>query len=175
VPAQSGEAHTQLSPTRLLHPGYSPFRLDDKNRTATVLFMAANSLLASAVQILCFIAYVGDEGTNAERAAKSLKTNPVVVRRLLKLLEAKGLVSIRQGRHGGVALDRPPEQITLQDIHEAVEGGAPLFALRERGNVRCPVNQAMTEVLTPVFKAADAAVADTFKRTRLTELIDKIA
>jgi Rrf2 family protein len=136
--------------------------------------MAANSLLAGAVQVLCFIAYAGEEGTTAERAAKSLKTNPVVVRRLLKSLEARGIVTIRHGRHGGVTLDRPPSEISLQDIREAIEGDSSLFALRERGNSRCPVNQAMKELLTPVFSAADLAVADTLKRTKLTELIDKI-
>ena len=137
--------------------------------------MAANSVLAGAVQILCCIAYAGAEGTNAEQISKSLKTNPVVVRRLLKSLEGGDLVRIRQGRHGGVTLHRAPEEITLQDIYEAVEGGSALFALRERGNPRCPVNRAMKDLLTPVFSAADAAVADSLKRTRLATLIGKIS
>jgi DNA-binding IscR family transcriptional regulator len=135
--------------------------------------MAANSLLAGAVQMLCFIAYQGGDGTTAERLAKSLKTNPVLVRRLLKPLEAHGLVGIRRGRHGGVSLARRPEDITLQDIHEALgEGG--LFALRARGNPRCPVNQAMKDLLTPIFADADAAVAASLGRTKLASLLDKI-
>jgi Rrf2 family protein len=149
-------------------------RLTALNETFMVLFVAANSLLASAVQTLCFIAYVGDEGVNAERLARSLKTNPVVVRRLLKLLEARGLVAIRQGRHGGVTLNRDPKHITLQDVREAVDDGGGFFAFRERGNARCPVNQAMKNLLTPVFAAADAAVADALKHTRLAALVDQI-
>jgi DNA-binding IscR family transcriptional regulator len=136
--------------------------------------MAANSVLAGAVQILCFIAYAGETGTNAEHIARSLKTNPVVVRRLLKSLEASDLVNIHQGRGGGVTLNRLPSDITLQDIHDAVEGGSPLFAFRERGNPRCPVNRAMKNLLTPVFAAADVAVADVLKRAVLAAFLDKI-
>jgi DNA-binding IscR family transcriptional regulator len=138
------------------------------------MFMAANSLLASAVQILCFLAYVDDEGANAERVAKSLRTNPVVVRRILKMLEHRNLVSIRQGRHGGVALARDPKDVSLQDISAALDEDSGLFSLRKRGNPRCPVNNAMKDLLTPVFLSADAAVANSLRQTKLASLIAKI-
>ena len=92
--------------------------------------MAANSLLAGAVQILCVIAYKGEEGANAEMIARSLKTNPVMVRRILKSLENQGLVEVRQGRYGGVGLKRKAADITLEDIYKAVEGADDLFTLR---------------------------------------------
>lgn len=135
--------------------------------------MAANSLFASAVQILCVLAYKKGAGVTAEDVARSLATNPVVVRRALKRLEAHGLVTIRQGRHGGVSLDRDAADISLQDIHAAVEEGG-LFALRERGNPRCPVNRSMKSLLTPVFEKAEFAVAETLDRTSLAELMRHI-
>jgi DNA-binding IscR family transcriptional regulator len=143
-------------------------------RTCIVLFMAANSLLASAVQILCVAAYVGGEKTNSEVIAKSLKTNPVVVRRILKLLEREGLVEVRPGRYGGVTLKRAPEDITLHDIHRAIEPEDGVFALRASGNPRCPVNLAMKGLLMPVFGAADAAVDDVLRQTRLASLVAQI-
>ena len=42
--------------------------------------------MASAVHIMSFIAYAGDEGKTSEAIAKSLQTNPVVVRKILNLL-----------------------------------------------------------------------------------------
>ncbi len=63
--------------------------------TVTVLFMAANSRLASAVHIMSFVAHAGGAGTTSEAIAKSLQTNPVVVRKILKLLEREGLVALR--------------------------------------------------------------------------------
>src|SRR5256885_13864121 len=81
--------------------------------TDTVLFMATNSRLASAVHIMSFVAYAGDEGTTSEAIAKSLQTNPVVVRKILKLLEREGLVALRQGRQRGVGLRRAASRISL--------------------------------------------------------------
>lgn len=137
--------------------------------------MAANSLLASAVQALCVIAWRGAEGANAELLAKSLDTNPVVVRRILKALERNGLVRLRPGRHGGVELSRSPADISLEEVYRAVEPRGALFALRERGNARCPVQRAMTVALPPVFRAADEAVADVLRQTSLAMLAQQAA
>jgi Rrf2 family protein len=138
------------------------------------MFMAANSLLAGAVQILCVLAWRGREGANAELLAKSLNTNPVVVRRVLKALENEGLVALRPGRHGGVELLRSPTEITLEDVYNAVEPDGALFALRERSNPRCPVNRAMQRTLPALFGAADDAVGDVLRRTRISTLVEQI-
>ena len=46
----------------------APWRaLTDVTVTVMVLFMATKSRMACAVHILCFIAYVGGEGTNIGR------------------------------------------------------------------------------------------------------------
>jgi len=136
--------------------------------------MAANSLLASAVQALCVVAWRGAEGANAELLARSLDTNPVVVRRILKTLERSGLVHLRPGRHGGVALSRSPADISLEEIYRAVEPNGALFALRERGNPRCPVQKAMARALPPLFQAADEAVAEVLRRTTLDTLAAQV-
>lgn len=124
--------------------------------------------------MLCVIAWRGGKGANSELLAKSLNTNPVVVRRILKTLESHGLVKVRPGRHGGVELLRSPADITLEDVYKAVEPDGALFALRERSNPRCPVNNAMTRMLPPLFDAADAAVDHVLRRTKLATLVEKI-
>lgn len=136
--------------------------------------MAANSLLASAVQALCVIAWRGAKGANAELLATSLNTNPVVVRRILKVLERQRLVRLRPGRNGGVELLRSPTDISLEDIYRAIEPKGALFALRERRNPRCPVQEVMTHALPPLFQAADAAVAEVLRRTSLAALAEQV-
>ena len=137
--------------------------------------MAANSLLAGAVHILCVIAWRGEEGTNSELLAKSLNTNPVVVRRILKALESQGLVRLKPGRHGGVELTRAPSDITLYDIYRAVDPDGALFAMRDRRNPRCPVSNSLSRTLPPLFGAADAAVDGVLRRTKLSSLVAEIA
>ncbi len=137
--------------------------------------MAANTRLATAVQILCVIAYKGPEATTSEVIARSLKTNPVVVRRLLKDLQAKGLVTVRPGKDGGVQMGCDPARITLDHIYKAVEADNGVFALRPRGNLKCPVDSAMKDLLTPVFHATDLAVEKTLRQTTLSKLMRELA
>jgi Rrf2 family protein len=136
--------------------------------------MAANTRMATAVQILCVIAYKGPAGTNAEVIARSLRTNPVVVRRLLKSMEQQGLVEIRAGKDGGVQLRLEPGRITLDQIYQAVEADAGVFALRPKTNAKCPVGSRMKDLLEPIFGATDAAVEKTLKRTTLGSLVKSI-
>jgi Rrf2 family protein len=137
--------------------------------------MAANSRMASAVQILCVMAYLGPDATNAEIIARSLRTNPVVVRRLLKCMEREGLVRIRPGKDGGVQLARKPAQIRLDQVYRAVEGGGDVFALRQGGNPNCPVNTRMEALLSPIFAATNNAVDRTLRQTTLETLAGAIA
>ena len=136
--------------------------------------MAANTRMATAVQILCVIAYKGPTGTNSEIISKSLRTNPVVVRRLLKSMERQGLVELRPGKDGGVQLKREPNQITLDQIYKAVEAEAGVFALRPRGNPKCPVDSRMKDLLGPIFGATDIAVEKTLNKTTLGSLVKSI-
>jgi Rrf2 family protein len=137
--------------------------------------MAANTRLACAVQILCVIAYKGPDGTTSQVISRSLQTNPVVVRRLLKDLQKAGLVAIRPGKDGGVHLLQDPDSITLAQIHRAVEPDPELFALRAENNMNCAVGSRMKGLLTPIFTAADAAVRQTLTHATLGSITRQIA
>ena len=139
--------------------------------TTMVLFMATNSRMASAIHIMSFIAYAGDERTTSEEIAKSLQTNPVVVRKILKLLEREGLVAVCQGRQGGVGLRHPASGITLGQIYKAIENESGVFAMRSQVHERCVVACAMKRRLGPIFNAANDAVEQALSKTSLAELI----
>jgi len=127
--------------------------------------------MASAIHIMTFVAHAGDEGTTSEAIALSLQTNPVVVRKLLKLLEREGLVDLRQGRHGGVGLRHPASEITLGQIYKAVESESGVFAMRGQVHEECAVACAMKRELGPIFDAANDAVEQALSKTRLAELV----
>ena len=135
--------------------------------------MSANSRTATAAQILCVIAWRGEGGTDATQIAKSLQTNPVVVRKMLKALEQAGLVTIRPGRNGGVRLARSSHAITLDQIHRAIDDGN-ILVLRAGINRRCPVSICMPGLLTPVFEAAAQAVDRTLSGVTLASLVEAI-
>ncbi len=136
--------------------------------------MTMNSKMASAVHIMCYIAYAQDPISRSEAIAASLKTNPVVVRKILKLLEREGLVELRQGRKGGVALRQAPEEISLGQIYQAIENDNGIFALRGQVHEKCPVARSMKTSLEPLFDAANNAVLTSLNRTTLAQLVSAI-
>ena len=123
--------------------------------------MAANSRMASAVQILCVMAYKGPAPTNSEVIARSLRTNPVVVLGAISL--AIWTITLT------VAV-----KYALLVLRAQNDGEGGVFALRAGGNPNCPVNVRMEDLLTPVFGAADMAVERTLRRTTLGSLMRAI-
>ncbi|MCM3870447.1 MAG: Rrf2 family transcriptional regulator, partial [Pyrinomonadaceae bacterium] len=85
------------------------------------------------------MAWSEDEPVKSEHVAKSVNTNPVVIRRLLCELAHASLVVSQTGSAGGSKLARKPDQITLRDIYEAVECQGVFSLHRQPPSRRCPV------------------------------------
>ncbi len=103
--------------------------------------MSSNSRLTIATHILAWMALVETgraDPVTSERIARSVNTNPVVIRRLLGALARKGLVKSHRGANAGWTLATSADAITLSDIYRAVEDGS-LFAMHAS-----PPNQALS-------------------------------
>ncbi len=136
--------------------------------------MSANSRFASAVHIMTFLGYIGPDGSNSETIARSLKTNPVVIRTLLKDLANQGLVELRRGRLGGVHLARSPDEIDLGQIYRAIDRQSGALLMRDAFNPRCIVARTMLTSLPPLFDAANDAVARSLAQTSLRALLEDV-
>lgn len=124
-----------------------------------------SSRFSLAAHIVTLLAVEQKEGlTTSKYLARSAGTNPVVVRRILGVLGNAGLVNTQPGPRGGVRLARPPEDLTLLDVFEAVEEES-LFFFGSRGkNPHCICGRNMETAMEMVFAKADsgmrAALAD---------------
>lgn len=116
--------------------------------------MKTDSRLSGVLHCLLHMAELGRPATS-ETLAAAMRTNPVVVRRVMGGLRDAGLVTSGKGHGGGWVISCPLEQITLRDIHEAV--GAPrLLAVGHReDNPRCLVEQAVNSALGNAFQEAE--------------------
>ncbi len=114
--------------------------------TKVITVMAANSQFAIAVHILTVLAKAGEENVKSDYIAASVKTNPVVIRRLLGDLNQAKLVVSQTGMHGGTRLAKCPKEINLADIHKAVSCGKT-FALHRQTNDDCPIGKNIQCVL----------------------------
>ena len=114
--------------------------------TKVITVMAANSQFAIAVHILTVLAKAGEENVKSDCIAASVKTNPVVIRRLLGDLSQSKLVVSQTGANGGTRLAKCPKEINLADIHKAVSCGKT-FALHRQTNDDCPIGKNIQCVL----------------------------
>lgn len=107
----------------------------------------------------------------AAEIAGMLHVSEAHLAKVLQRLAKVGLVASLRGPHGGFALGRPPEQIALLEVYEAIEGplGDVCCLLGDRpcGARRC--------ILGGVVGEANRLVRDYLARTRLSELRDAFA
>lgn len=131
---------------------------------------------AVATHILLLLASEDGSGrATSLRVAKSVNTNPVVVRRITGQLARAGLVSVKRGP-GGAVLKRPPERITLRDVWYAVnpEQGKPLLPLHPTPDPECSVGSRVHAVLTPVFRNAECAMVQSLDGVTLEALVSSL-
>ena len=109
--------------------------------------MAANSQFAIAVHILTVLAKAG-EGNNvkSDYIAVSVRTNPVVIRRVLGDLNQSNLVISQTGASGGTRLAKCPNKINLAEVHKAISCGNT-FALHRQTNDDCSIGKNIQCVL----------------------------
>ena len=75
-----------------------------------------------ATVVASHLARCPDESHSAARIAERLGIARPTVSKILKLLARGGLLVAQRGAHGGYTLARAPQQISIADIIDAIEG-----------------------------------------------------
>jgi DNA-binding IscR family transcriptional regulator len=115
------------------------------------------------------MAEVGTPVTS-EVMAKSMQTNPVVIRRIMAGLRDAGFVRSEKGHGGGWTVARDFATITLRDVYSAL-GSPELFAMGNRTDAPdCLVEQAVNAALNGAFEDAEALLLERFSAVTLAQL-----
>ena len=86
-----------------------------------------------AIRALVFIANAEESPVKARDVGEAMDLPTGVLQQVLRELQVAGIVSSRPGPAGGFALARPPDQITVLQIVEAMEGPLRTSACALRG------------------------------------------
>lgn len=132
-----------------------------------------NSRFAVAIHILALLDASKEMHTTSEFLAQSIGTNPVVVRRIAKLLDHAGLIEIHAGV-GGSELRQPLAQIRLLDVYRAVEGTEAngLFAIHDHPHPACPVGAHIQATLEESFAKAQQALEAVLAQQTMADITE---
>ncbi len=136
--------------------------------------MAANSQFSIAVHVLTILARSGDERVKSDCLARSVNTNPVVIRRLLSNLQDAHLVVSQVGSAGGTSLAKVPKDIRLSEVYKALRCGE-VFALHpNKPSEDCPVGRNIEAVMCCLQKEIDKSIEEKLHQFTLRDIIEQI-
>jgi Rrf2 family protein len=120
------------------------------------------------------VRYLAAQGENQRAAtstvAQEMKIPPSFLAKIISQLSIAGLLHTSRGARGGVTLARPPKDITLLDVVEAIDGpillnecvGDPSNCVFED---ECPLH--------PIWGEAQQALVKRLRDTRFDSLVKK--
>jgi Rrf2 family protein len=137
--------------------------------------MVANSRFAISVHILAYLAVRTGTPVSSGEIASSVNTNPVVIRRLLILLQRSHLVSAQKGATGGYQLASAAENITLREVFRAVEPPPDFGMAHFEPNTRCPVGAKIEGALARAFGKAQAQMESELAKVSIADIRNEVA
>lgn len=134
--------------------------------------MKVNEQFSVAIHILVYLDKTKQEYVSSSEIAKSINTNPVVVRRILGKLKTVGIVEVRRGSVGSRMI-KNPNDITLLQIYQTVEQNG-LFKLHENTSVDCQIGRQINDVITNVLDQSVQAMYQKMATQKLSLITNKI-
>lgn len=131
------------------------------------------------IQAVLYLAARNDQGLIvSDEIAKNLDIPKEFVSKILQSLTESGIINSRKGRVGGFTLGKSPDQITLLDIVEAIDGlevfnncvlGFPECSPENP----CPLHDKWGKLRTQAYNMLADETIDTFRQKTLNKISKK--
>lgn len=137
----------------------------------------ADTRFPTALQIVVTVAVNEAAGvrTTSPMLAVALDTNPSFVRKLVSTLSKASILTSSDGSGGGVGLAKPPGDILLLEIHNAIFPEQKSWQAREKIAPMCAVTRNIGAISGQLSERADAAVANVLSSVTIADCISQIA
>ncbi|MFC4799014.1 Rrf2 family transcriptional regulator [Neobacillus sp. GCM10023253] len=137
--------------------------------------MSISSRFSVGIHILSLLEVNKNEVNTSEFIAKSVNTNPVVIRKIMGMLKNAGLVHVRPGI-AGAGLAKGLSEITLLDVYKAVNvvSDNELFSIHEEPNPACMVGRNIQDTIGPLFSTAQLAMEKVLANVTIEDVVKGI-
>lgn len=129
--------------------------------------------LSDAVHLLVYIEIFPDDDLSSRAIARSIVTNPSMVRSLMMDLRKAGLLKTKQGS-AEPELAKQPEEISLYDIFAAVDMDHHLLHVDEDTEQKCPVGGNIQGPLAKAYAEVEEAAFAKMREISLQEIVKQI-
>ncbi len=131
------------------------------------LALNVSGAVAIGLHAMAELASEGGRTMTSVGIASGLGVSPDHTRKVMQRLARAGLVLSARGPGGGYTLARDPGEITLEEVHEAIEGELPrgrcLLGSSSCRLEECPFGELLSEV--------NGLVGDFFRRRTVADLL----
>ena len=135
--------------------------------------MQASGKFTIAIHICLYLQYKGEDLVSSQQIAKSVQTNPVVIRRLVGRLRDKEIIGSMPGAKGGFYLKRPAAKINLWEIYKAVKDSDLFY--KPKINHNCPVGSNLSLLVENTFTEAEISMKSTLGEVNIESLNKKLS
>ena len=135
--------------------------------------MRTSSKFTTAIHICIYLDYSNDQLVSSQTLAESVKTNPVVIRRLIGQLRRQGIVGSVAGAKGGFYLSKPVDQLTLWDIYLVVRDDE--FFNKPKVNPDCVVSSNLAVLVDDVYSESEHSMKNSMEKVTVAQLTDKLS
>jgi Rrf2 family protein len=122
-----------------------------------------------AVRAVLYLTQLGDEQRAAtSQIAQDQQIPPSFLAKIVSQLSVAGLLQTSRGARGGVSLARPPAQISLLEVVEAIDG--PILLNECVGNGACTFGDDCP--MKPVWCDAQAELVERLRATTFDQFVN---
>ena len=112
------------------------------------------------------------EFISTQQIADKLSIPPSTSSMILRRLKKAGLIEAREGVNGGVRLAKPPEEITVFDIFDAVEQSASMFQTNVNIVVAPDKAPRVQKLIEAVLEKSENQMKDSLRSVTIRDMLN---
>ena len=124
-----------------------------------------------SLRLLLYLAVHGDRLVSVGEVSRAYRVSPHVMVKVVQLLVEDGLVASVRGRHGGLRLNKAPNEIKVGRLIRRTEPSWNLVECFDRERNTCPIESACG--LKGVLKRAHRAFLDVLDEHTLADFLPR--